>query len=126
MQPSIYLLTGSTGALGQELVSLISNKKESIVILLGRNRTALDQQSCFLSQHQIECRVVICDLAKSSEVQVSCNKLLSDNLIPDFIFNCAGIGLKELAYQGSLLDQLNIVKINVEALTLIRAWCALT
>ena len=44
---------------------------------------------------------------------------MAAGFIPDVIFNCAGVGLKALAYESSLEEQIDLIRLNIEALTTI-------
>lgn len=118
MTKKVILITGSSGALGQAILDLWAQPETSI-ILLGRNEAALKNQQEQLKNKNIDCNIEICDFTDSGAVHRACESLAKLNITPDLIFNCAGIGLKSLAAEGSLQTQLNILKINIEALTTI-------
>lgn len=116
MSKKVYLITGSSGALGQAILDYFATSKAQI-ILLGRNESALKQQQTQLKLKNINCHVELCDFTMADAVKKACENITRLQLVPDVIFNVAGIGLKSVAYKGSLETQLNILKINAEALT---------
>lgn len=118
MSKKVILITGSSGALGQAILNLSANTATSI-ILLGRNESVLKQQQENLKSKNIDCYVELCDFTVPGAVKKACENIASLKLTPDIVFNCAGIGLKEIAFKGSLETQLNILKINAEAVTTI-------
>lgn len=118
MSKKVYLITGSSGALGQAVLDFFATP-DAHIILLGRNETALKQQQEHLKTKNINCHVELCDFTVAGAVKQACENISKLQFVPDMIFNVAGIGLKTVAHQGSLETQLNILKINTEALTTI-------
>lgn len=118
MTKKVILITGSSGALGQAILDFFATPNAHI-ILVGRNESALKIQQSQLRQKNISCHVELCDFSVAGAVKQACENISKLSLVPDMIFNVAGIGLKSMAHQGSLETQLNILKINAEALTTI-------
>lgn len=118
MTKKVYLITGSSGALGQAILDLYA-QSDTIIILFGRNESVLKQQQTQLIKKDIDCYVELCDFTVPGAVAQACQNVTQLQFVPDMIFNCAGIGLKSVAVKGSLQTQLDILKINAEAMTTI-------
>lgn len=109
-------MTGSTGALGCEIVNLWARDQIEF-ILIGRNESKLNQQKSELEKLGRKVHVFVVDLTNSLQLEKACDEIAAKNLIPDLIFNCAGVGLKSVAFEGSIEAQMDMLRINAEALT---------
>lgn len=106
----LALVTGASGGIGKALSRLLA-KQNIPLILHGRNQNSLEKLA---SELQVPTEIVLSDL--STEVQ---RKPLVQKIrerVPDLIINNAGIGIYGEVISQPTAAQLNIIKVNNEAL----------
>ena len=105
------LVTGATSGIGEAVARLLASKGISL-ILTGRNGEKLAQLSTEL---KVPVETVIADLSLPQDRAIVAAKIRTT--VPDLIINNAGIGLYGEAVALSKEKQMDIVTLNVEALT---------
>lgn len=111
------LITGASSGIGLELAKCFA-ADGSRLVLIARNEAALDQLSAELRQkNKIETIVLPADLSlPEAPIQVF-QKLASQKISVDVLVNNAGFGLHGEFVGLPLQRQLEIIKVNVTALT---------
>lgn len=110
---NLALITGSSSGLGQALARLLAHEKIPL-LLSGRNKAALQKLQEELSP-LTNVEIFAANLAEDEERA----KLLREISLkaPDLIINSAGLGLYGEVLRYPLKEQMQILKVNVEALT---------
>jgi len=116
MQETV-LVTGASSGIGLELAKCFAAEKSNLV-LVARNTAALEELAASLRrEHQIEVSVIGADLAKLEAPQQVCDELKGRGITVDVLVNNAGFGLHGNFAELPLDRQLEIIQVNVMALT---------
>lgn len=110
---SLALITGASSGLGIALARLLAKEKLSL-ILTGTNTSALENLQKELSP-LTNVEILSADLSKE-EARARLLKEIAQKT-PDLVINSAGIGLYGEVLRYPLKEQMQILKVNVEALT---------
>lgn len=112
MKYRLALVTGASSGIGESLCHLLASKGVDLIIT-GRNEKKLNEISALL-RPQVKVGVIALDLA----VEVQRKALIEQikQLKPDLVINNAGIGLYGEVLSHKTNDQMDILKINGEAL----------
>lgn len=111
------LITGASSGIGLELAKCFA-ADGCRLILVARNQNALDQLATELRQkNKIETVVLPADLSLLEAPRQIFDKLAAQNISVDVLVNNAGFGLHEPFVDLPLDRQLEIIKVNVHALT---------
>ena len=111
------LITGASGGIGLELARLFAADGIHLV-LVARTQDALEKLASELqSAHSIRTRVIAADLSHPSAPD-ELYKTLQDESIPvDYLINNAGFGIRENFERNDLKDILEMLQLNITALT---------
>ncbi len=109
MKHQLALITGASSGLGKSLAIQLAKKNISL-ILSARNHSQLSQLANDLSSY-VDITCICCDLAKDRKELIEEIETKS----PDLIINNAGFGLYGEALDHSMQDQMDMVKVNMEA-----------
>jgi len=111
------LITGASSGIGLELAKLFA--KDGIdVVLVARSLDKLNRLAGDLeSAHSIRANVFACDLALPGAAEDLFSRTQAASLRVDFLINNAGFGLRGSFVQNDLKQLLEMLQVNVVALT---------
>src|SRR5205807_8317174 len=111
------LVTGASGRIGEELARLFAPDGHSLV-LVARSRDKLSALAEELSdKHNVNALVLPADLARAEAPREIFEELQSDAVTVDALVNNAGIGSYGLFAETDAKTELDLLQINVVALT---------
>jgi uncharacterized protein len=111
------LITGASSGIGLELAKCFA-ADGSRLVLVARNQTALEQLAEELRQtNKIETLILPADLSLPEAPKQIFDKLAAQNISVDILINNAGFGLHGWFTELPLQRQLEIIRVNVNALT---------
>jgi short-subunit dehydrogenase len=111
------LITGASSGIGLELAKCFAADKSRLV-LVARNTTALEKLADELRrEHQIEVHVLTADLAKPESAAEIFAQTGRAGITVDVLVNNAGFGLHGAFAELPLPRQLEIIQVNITALT---------
>lgn len=111
------LITGASSGIGLELAKCFA-ADGSRLVLIARNETTLEQLSSELQQkYKIQTIVLPADLSLPEAPKQIFEKLAAQKVAVDVLVNNAGFGLHGEFLELPLQRQLEIIKVNVMALT---------
>ena len=111
------LITGASGGIGLELARLFAADKIHVV-LVARSADKLEQIAAELqAAHSIDATVLPADLSLSAAPQQIYDHTKQRGIAIDYLVNNAGFGIREKFVKTSLKDILEMVQLNISALT---------
>ena len=117
------LITGASGGIGREL-AILHAKAGGDLILVARSTQKLQELKTELEvTYGIKAHVMPADLSVSTQVVTLMEQIKEQDLQIDVLINNAGFGLLGEFSQRSLDDQLNMIDLNVRALTQLTHLC---
>jgi uncharacterized protein len=115
--PEVVLVTGASSGIGWELAKCFAADKSNLV-LVARNRDALEKLSAELqAAHGIKVHILAADLSRTETPQRIFQELSAQNITVDVLVNNAGFGLHGEFVHLPLPGQLDIIHVNITALT---------
>jgi hypothetical protein len=115
----VALITGASGGIGLELARLCA-KGGHDVILVARNREKLDEISKYLSgMYGVRVEIIALDLTDPEAPQAIMDQVEALGLGIDVLVNNAGFGDWGLFGRADLRRQLDMIQVNVVALTVL-------
>jgi len=113
------LITGASGGIGLELARLCAKGGHDL-ILVARNQAKLEEVARYLSgMYQIRAEVIAADLTDPEAPQAIIQEIESRGLVVDVLINNAGFGDWGLFGRADLQRQLDMVQVNITALTVL-------
>lgn len=106
------LVTGATSGIGEALARLLAQNGMAL-ILTGRNRERLERLAAEL-ETQVEVEIIVADLSQPIERAIVAAKIRDS--VPDLVVNNAGLGLYGEVIKQSKEKELQMVRVDVEAL----------
>ena len=111
------LITGASSGIGLELAKCFA-ADGSRLVLVARNQDALEKLAAELRrEHKIEAIVLPADLSLPETPKRICQDLSAQRISVDVLVNNAGFGLHDAFVKLPLQRQLEIIQVNVTALT---------
>ncbi len=113
----LALITGASGGIGEAFARLLAEEGHDLFIV-ARNDNELNRLSGVLSsRHQVRVTPLALDLSVPGAGKRVMKELKSRGLEPSLLINNAGFGLTGAATELSVDEQLNMIDLNVRALT---------
>ena len=117
MTQETALITGASAGIGWELARQFAAEKSNLV-LVARRRERLEELAAELrKQHGVEVHVVAADLGRADAPQAIVDRLTRDGVTIDVLVNNAGFGALGPVAELDLHRQMEMVQVNVAALT---------
>lgn len=111
------LITGASGGIGAAFAKALAQRQYNLV-LVARSQDKLEQLATTLQQtHNIEIEVIPQDLAQANAGQTLFNIVTAKDIPVDLLINNAGFGDYGLFADSSLDKQLEMIQLNITALT---------
>lgn len=111
------LVTGASGGIGEALAWQFAQAGSDLV-LVARSEDKLNALAKKIEErHTVRATVIACDLSEEGSVQRLVAKVKAENLTVDVLVNNAGYGLTGAFSELPLEEQLNMLRLNVVALT---------
>lgn len=111
------LITGASTGIGYEFVKIFAAKKYNLV-LVARSEEKLKQIAQELKGfHNVKVKIIIEDLSLPNAADAVLAELKKDNIHIDILVNNAGIGLQGFFAETSLKKELDMIQLNIVALT---------
>ncbi|MEH7331687.1 SDR family oxidoreductase [Neobacillus drentensis] len=114
------LITGATSGLGYEFVKLFANDKYNLV-LVARDEEKLKEIK--QSYSQLEVTVIPKDLSVIGAAKEVFKEIENSGIIIDVLVNNAGFGLMGTFDELDIQKQLNMIQLNITALTELTYYC---
>jgi uncharacterized protein len=115
LRPAI-VVTGASSGLGRAIARMAAREK-SFLLLLGRSQRALDQLVAELAGGGAQAAAIAIDLLAPGALETIERALSERGLYCDVLVNSAGFGVFGPAAQAARGEQLNLIDLNVRALT---------
>jgi len=117
MNAETVLITGASSGIGLELAKLFASDRSDLV-LVARSEDKLTALAASLrSQYGVSTRVLVKDLSLPGAGQEIFDELTRENVHIDVLVNNAGFGARGLVTELDVRRQLDMVQVNVTALT---------
>jgi uncharacterized protein len=111
------LITGASGGIGEAFAHVAAGDGHP-VILVARTEAELHRvRGVVIARYAVPATVIVLDLGKPGACDVLANELEARQLAPDILINNAGFGLIGKAAELSRADQLQMIDLNIRALT---------
>lgn len=107
------LVTGASSGIGMEIARILASRNFDLVIC-ARRKKELDELSKELNgKFNINCEVIVADLTTNKGI----DKIIKNNKKIDILVNNAGFGILGNHLEMSLDKQLEMINLNIHALT---------
>jgi short-subunit dehydrogenase len=117
VNPETVLVTGASSGIGLELARCFA-ADGSRLVLLARNTLALDKLAGELRRdYKVEATVLTADLSQPETPKEIFSELKGRGIVVDILVNNAGFGAHGLFSELPLQRQLDMIQVNVNALT---------
>jgi short-subunit dehydrogenase len=111
------LITGASSGIGKALVRKFANNGYDVVVV-ARQGNLLEEFAQELSlYHDISVTVIAKDLTHEAAPQEIYDELKARKIVVDVLVNDAGVGQRGAFHETDLAKSINIIRLNVEALT---------
>ena len=111
------LITGASSGIGEAFAGLLAREGYGLV-LCARNEDGLNRVAGVLTtNHTVPITVIACDLGQPGGPQKLADELEQRAIVPDVVINNAGFGLLGRAARRARTSQIEMVDLNVRALT---------
>lgn len=110
------LITGTTSGIGEAFCHLLAKEKYNLV-LVARNKTALERQASCFKKENIKVNTVLCNLADPDAAQYIYDKLSADFITVDVLINNAGFNEAGYFVDTDLSRELDMIQVHIRALT---------
>jgi uncharacterized protein len=117
MKLQTALITGASSGIGKALARKFANNGYDIVAI-GRQKNMLDDVAAELGRYRdISVTVIAKDLTQETAPQEIYDELKARKIVVDVLVNDAGVGHRGAFVETDLAKSINIIRLNVEALT---------
>ena len=110
-------MTGASSGIGLEFAKVLAREGHDLV-LVARRREALEELARELAvKHGVAVRVIAKDLTAPDSTAEIFAELETERIVVDILVNDAGLGLHGLFWETDLDRQIEVIQVNVVALT---------
>src|SRR5689334_16518940 len=111
------LITGASSGIGEAFAHVAAADGHPL-ILVARTEAELHRvRGVVISRYAVPVNIIVLDLAKPGSGQTLADELEARKLVPDIVINNAGFGLIGKAAELPRDNQLQMIDLNVRALT---------
>ncbi|MGE0237361.1 MAG: SDR family NAD(P)-dependent oxidoreductase [Parvibaculaceae bacterium] len=111
------LITGASGGIGEAFAHVAAGDGHPL-ILVARSEAELHRvRGVVIARYAVPVTVIVLDLSKTGAGETLANELAARKLEPEILINNAGYGLIGKAAEIAREDQLQMIDLNVRALT---------
>jgi short-subunit dehydrogenase len=111
------LVTGASSGIGLELARVFAEHRSNLVLIARRKEKLEALAEQLRREHGTKVHVVVADLADPASPGAIWDDLVKREITIDVVVNNAGFGVNGPFYQLSLQRQLDLVQVNLVALT---------
>ena len=113
------LITGASGGIGKEL-ALIHASQGGDLVLIARSAERLnDLKETITNKYKVNVEVIVADITEPNALQLIVETLKSKKIQIDYLINNAGVGGFGEFHQRNQQDELNMLRLNIEALVVL-------
>src|SRR4051812_14915295 len=111
------LITGASSGIGRDLARLFAADGHDVILVARRADALRGLAEEFARQHAIQARAIAVDLTKPDAPMRIASELSGGGITVDIVVNNAGFGLQGTVAELPLERQLDMIQVNVAALT---------
>ena len=109
----VALVTGASSGIGLEITKILASQNYDLVICARREKELQDLAEKISRQHTVNCKVIVADLTTAEGIDL----LIKDSGEVDILVNNAGFGILGDHLDMQLGRQLEMIELNIHALT---------
>ena len=109
----VALVTGASSGIGLEIAKILASQNYDLVICARREKELQDLAEEIRRQHTVNCKVIVADLTTAEGIDL----LIKDSGEVDILVNNAGFGILGDHFDMQLGRQLQMIELNIHALT---------
>ena len=109
----VALVTGASSGIGLEITKILASQNYDLVICARREKELQDLAEEIRRQHTVNCKVIVADLTTAEGIDL----LIKDSGEVDILVNNAGFGILGDHLDMQLGRQLEMIELNIHALT---------
>src|SRR3954452_7825288 len=113
----LALITGASGGIGEAFAHLLAAEAYSLVLVARRNGELNRVAGVVTSRYDVPVTAIDADLSMPDAPASLKETLDNRRMSPDVVINNAGWGLNLGVLDATIADQLNMIDLNVRALT---------
>ena len=107
------LITGASSGIGLEIARVLASQNYDLIICARREKELKDLSVEIINKYKVNCKVIIADLTTKEGVDL----LVEDSEEVDILVNNAGFGILGDHFDMQLERQLQMIELNIHALT---------
>jgi len=109
----VALVTGASSGIGLEITKILASQNYDLVICARREKELQDLAEEITRHYKVDCKVIVADLTTEEGVDL----LIKDSGVIDILVNNAGFGILGDHLDMQLGRQLEMIELNIHALT---------
>ena len=117
MTERVALITGASAGIGAELARVFASKGHRVALVARREDRLTTLAAEIVAAGGAAPMVIACDLTQTGACEKIADALAAAGVEVEYVVNDAGFGIFGKAYQRDRADQLDMITVNVRALT---------
>ena len=109
----VALVTGASSGIGLEIAKILASQNYNLIICARREKELLELSNYISEMYSVDCNVVVADLTTDEGVDL----LIKESPNVDILVNNAGFGIFGEHLEMDLNRQLEMIDLNIHALT---------